>query len=323
MEFKEEAFQYLSADGSTSIHALCWKDADPARRHVGVVQIIHGAAEHVGRYRELAEFLAGHGFIVCGEDHIGHGQTALHGASGAAGLSHMPVKGGADILIADVDKLRQMVTERHPALPCHMLGHSMGSYILRVYLSRHAQGLDGAIISGTGQQKPSLSAFAHRAAVILAALRGETHRSKMLDSMGIGSLNKSLDKPRTTVDWLSYDEGNVDAYLADELCGNMFSVGAYATLADLMSRCVMPQTVLGMAEANRELRALFISGRDDPVGDFGTGVELAADSFKAAGMKDVELQLYEGMRHEILNETGKRKLFAEILDWLGRAGEAG
>ena len=149
MQFLE--FSYPSADGLHTIHAAQWV---PQGRPRGVVQIVHGVAEHIGRYDAAARFLCSHGFLVCGEDHLGHGRTASDGKFG-----YFAPRGGWELVVRDIRRLRELVGEQHPGVPYFLLGHSMGSFVARTYLIRWPGSLDGCILSGTGQEGAPLIAF--------------------------------------------------------------------------------------------------------------------------------------------------------------------
>lgn len=311
----ESAFSYPSADGSTSIRARLWEPssgtssvADAPR---AVVQVVHGMCEHMGRYDAFARFLAEHGIAVCGEDHIGHGASA----AGPEELGHMPPREGKDILIADVDALRRMMTRRSDGeVPYFLFGHSMGSFIVRAYLTRpYAEGLAGAVLCGTGQQPRALSTAGNLLARALGRVLGTRHRSALIDGMGAGAYGKRIDHARTPFDWLSTDPAVVDAYLADERCGFMFTVGGYAALTDLTGEIADPSAV---ARVPRDLPLLFVSGAEDPVGGNGKGVDAAVKALRDAGVEDVREILYPGMRHEILNEPGRAQVLSDILAWL-------
>ena len=304
---------YRSADGKTQIRSLLWEpEKSSGTSPAGIVQIVHGMAEHVERYDEFARYLACRGFIVCANDHVGHGKSV----SDEGEWGCLPVEGGKDILIADVHELRKTVASRYARqTPYIMFGHSMGSFIVRACLARQADGLAAAIICGTGQQPLLLSKLGNFFARRIAASKGEDHKSTFLDGLGAGAFAKKIENPRTQFDWISTDEAVVDAYIADEACGVMFSAGGYATLTDLTGE------VVGVAAAQavpKELPVLFVAGALDPVGDNGKGVEAAAEQFRRAGVRSVEVKLYEGMRHEILNEPGKAEVYADIATWIDR-----
>ena len=313
---------YPSRDGSSTIRALLWEPEDvhaggtPPR---GIVQIVHGMSEHVERYALFAEYLCGKGFAVCANDHIGHGQSAATEAD----LGHMPRHGGEDILVADVHELRGRVTgelaARFPAqeIPYVIFGHSMGSFVTRVYLTRHAFGVRAAVICGTGQQSVAMAVGGKVATGLIAAVRGERYRSSFADSLGAGGYAKAVENPRTPLDWLSTDERVVDEYIADPRCGQMFTVGAYSTLASLVKDAISPALA---KKIPKSLPMFFIAGSKDPVGDCGRGVMAAAQEYRDAGVERVDLKLYDGARHEILNERVRDEVQDDIEHWLADLG---
>ena len=307
---------FLSADGKSRINAKLWTcasfgspDAPGPETPKAVVQIVHGMAEYIDRYDDLASYLVGCGFVVCAEDHIGHGGSvddeSLYG--------HMPAHGGKDILISDAHMLRRIVSECYSGVPYVMYGHSMGSFIVRAYIARHGDGLAAAVLSGTGNVPEGLSKMGRSMARALAAMRGETYHSKMIDGMGAGGYGKKIENARTPLDWLSTDDAVVDAYIADPKCGFMFTVGGYATLLDLTAEVVTAECA---AKVPKALPCLFVAGDGDPVGDFGKGGEAAAKLLRDAGVETVDCTIYKGMRHEIHNEIGHEKVYSDIAEWI-------
>lgn len=304
----ESTAYFASQDGKTQIRALLWQD-DLQTAQKGIVQIIHGAAEHIERYRDFAEFLVGEGYVVCGADHVGHGKSVTHDEQ----RGHMPLKGGRDVLVQDTHTLKTLMSERFSGLPYVMFGHSMGSFILREYLTEYGEGLAAAIISGTGQQSPALSAVGGFVAKLIAATAGAEKRSKLLHNLGLGAYGKQIPDARTDLDWLSTDPATVDAYIADEESGMMFSAGSYVTLTELTGSMVKRTSSERIAKT---LPILFISGENDPVGENGVGVRKAVEQFRSAGINKVDLKLYAGKRHELLNEREKETVYRDIADWL-------
>ena len=307
---------YTSHDGKTRINAKIWTSAKfgdgkqaGAEKPKGVVQLIHGMAEYIDRYDDFASYLVERGFVVCAEDHIGHGKSAADPSE----FGHMPAHGGKDILIGDVHTLRRIVSELFPEVPYVVYGHSMGSFIARSYIARYGEGLAACVLSGTGNVPAALSGFGRTLARTLASMRGETYRSALIDGMGAGGYGKKIPNARTPLDWLSTDPAVVDAYIADELCGFMFTVGGYATLLDLTAEVVTPECA---AKVPKDLPILLVAGDGDPVGDMGKGVEAAAQLLRDAGVKEVDCKLYEGMRHEIHNEIGHEQVYDDIAQWI-------
>ena len=311
---------FKSHDGKTQIKGIVWA---PERTRAGglatspaaVVQIVHGMSEHIGRYDDFARFLAARGFVVCAHDHVGHSKSV----AGPDDWGCLPVDGGKEVLIEDVHELRKTVAARYSRqTPYFLFGHSMGSFITRAYLARYAEGLSGAVLCGTGNQSRALSKAGNLLARRIAASKGADARSDRLHALGAGAFSKQIEGARTPFDWLSTDPAVVDAYIDDELCGAMFSAGGYATLTDLTGEVASPSCA---AKVPSDLPVLFIAGAQDPVGACGKGVEAAAGLLRRAGVRDVGVKLYEGMRHEILNEPGHVEVYEDVLAWMERHAE--
>ena len=302
-----EDVTFPSADGKSTIHARFWAPREHSPR--AVVQVVHGMSEHIRRYDEFARYLVGRGYAVCGDDHIGHGASASADKRGC-----IPARGGNDALIADEHTLRGIAAEKFPGTPHVLFGHSMGSFITRCYLGRHGEDLAAAVICGTGTIPVPVSRAGHAAARAVAALRGEDHRSALLDSLGSGAYSKAVPGP-TGLEWLSHNEENIQGYIADEECGFMFSAGGYSALTALTAEACSKACA---AAVPHDLPLLYIAGDGDPVGDMGHGVRAAAQLARDAGSVDVTCTIYLKMRHEILNEDGREEVFADVADWLER-----
>jgi alpha-beta hydrolase superfamily lysophospholipase len=305
-----------SADGNSRIRGYLWWDENPLEAEVkprGVVLLLHGMCEHIERYDEFARDLARHGYLACGHNQIGHGSSTTPERLGC-----LPVD-GREALLADVHELRRLVVERvGENVPLFVFGHSMGSFTTRSYISRHGDGLAGAVICGTGFVPVAKSRAGRTLARLISRLRGEDYKSKLLHSMADGSYSKAVENARTEFDWLSHNEENVERYIADEACGFMFSAGGYATLTDLTAEVC---TLECAQRVPHQLPLLFIAGAEDPVGDMGEGVAKAADLARQAGSTDVTCKIYHGMRHEILNERDRRLVFGDVLSWLDKRTE--
>ena len=304
---------YLSHDGKTQIKARMWAPKKGSTLSPkGIIQIVHGMAEHIDRYDDFACFLAQRGFVVCGHDHIGHGESAAN--PGQWGC--MPACGGKEILVEDTHELRRIVAARFSGKTPHiLLGHSMGSFIVRCYLARYGQGIAAVVLSGTAQQPLLISKLGHFAAQRIASSKGEDFKSTFLDSLGAGAFAKKIKTPRTAFDWISTDEAVVDAYIADDSCGVVFSAGGYATLTDLTGEMVKSNCVMKVPPS---IPVCFVSGSLDVVGENGKGVNKAAEMFRRAGIKQIDVKIFEGMRHEILNEQKKELVYASIVNWIER-----
>ena len=274
-----------------------------------MIQIEHGIAEHINRYDDFACFLAENGFVVVGDDHLGHGQTITDPAD----LGFFADSDGWNYVVKDMDKLRDLMHREYPDLPYIFFGHSMGSFLTRTYLIEHPDKYDAAIISGTGQQGKALVFAGYTAANLMVRKLGARGDGQKLNDMAFGSYCKKIPNPRTPFDWLSRDAANVDKYIEDPLCGFVAKVSLYR---DMMSGIRFIGNQKNVDKMNKEAPIYFMSGEEDPVGDYGAGVEKAYKSFCDAGIKDVMIRLYPGGRHEMLNEINRQDVYRDILKWL-------
>ena len=321
---KTTTITYASRDNASTVRALMWEPDEVAsggEAPRGLIQLVHGMSEHVDRYAGFARFLVDQGFAVCANDHIGHGRSV----SSAADLGHMPLEMGEDVLIADVQALRELALERLSrqcdmrvsGIPYVIFGHSMGSFITRVFLTRHAFGVRAAILCGTGHQARVLSGAGKALTRSLAKKHGERYVSDVVDGMAAGGYGKAIKDAKTDVDWLATDPEVVAEYQRDPLCGQKFTVGAYHVLTSLVSDATDPRLA---RKVPNSLPLLLIAGECDPVGECGAGVHRAAEMYRKAGVESVTEKLYPGMRHEILNEPIKGDVHRDVLAWLERQG---
>ena len=279
----------------------------PEGRPRAVLQMTHGMVEYIGRYEELARFLAGQGIAAVGHDHLGHGGTAATKED----YGYFGRPDGNRLLLDDIFAVTRWA-KALPALaglPWFLLGHSMGSFYARQYLCEHGGELSGAILMGTGWQ-PRAAALAGRALChLLAAFKGWHYRSKLVDGMAFGSYNRSFAPARTSKDWLNRDGREVDRYLADERCSFRFTLNGYDSLFTGLARLCDRRL---LAQVPKDLPLLFLSGADDPVGSRGKGVERAAQSLRDAGVRHIAVKLYPAARHELLLELNRQEVFADI-----------
>lgn len=298
-------FRYSSARSGHTIYAqeLC-PDTPPR----AVIQIVHGVAEHMGRYEEVSRFLAVHGFLVCGEDHLGHGKTVEDGSYG-----FFAPKGGWNLVVRDVRRLRELEGEKYPSLPYFLLGHSMGSFLTRTYLCRYPGTVDGAILSGTGQENALLVEAGKLLASLIARFKGPDYVSTLVNSLSLGAYNKQFKPTRTTADWISRDEGVVDRYLADPFCTFTPTVGMFR---DMLGGLQYIASEKALSQMDPSTPVYLFSGDQDPVGSNGKGVRKVYGYFQKHGTRDLQLKLYPGGRHEMLNERNKDEVYADVLSWL-------
>lgn len=307
---KEELY-YDSRDGKSKLHAVRYTP-DNAEDICCVVQIVHGMAEYIERYEEFARFLTARGCVVTGEDHMGHGKSV--GKTGKYG--YFCEQDPATVLVRDVHRLKKATQALYPDVPYVIMGHSMGSFITRNYMFRYGTGVNAAIIMGTGMQPPAVLAASKITAGIQRVFCGSEHVSRLIDKLAFGSYNKAIPNPRTSFDWLSRDNERVDKYIADPMCGFVFTVNGFSTLFELISRLHKQEN---LERIPRNLPVLMLSGDADPVGDYGKGVRKAYESLRDVGIENIRLKFYEGGRHELLNETNRDEVMNDIYTWLEEA----
>ena len=248
-----------------------------------VLQLSHGMVEYIDRYRPLAEYLADRGILVTGHDHLGHGASIRTKED----YGYFAEPDGNRAVLADLHAVTVLTKELYPNLPYFLLGHSMGSFYARQYLCEYGRELNGAIIMGTGFQPKALVKVAKTLCRVLAAFHG----------------------------WLNRDQAEVDKYLAEERCTFTFTLNAYYSMFSGILRLHDPAF---LARMPKELPLLFLSGDADPVGEQGKGVRRAIQSLKDAGVQNIESIFYPGARHELLVETNKQEVFADIAAWLDK-----
>ncbi len=304
---RKEEFYFDSRDGKSKIHGVKYM---PDTENVsGVVQIIHGMAEYVERYEGFARFLTDRNFVVVGEDHLGHGKSVGEGQVQGYFCSQDP----ATVVVRDSHRLKKMTQQLYPGVPYYIVGHSMGSFILRNYMMRYGTGIDGAVVMGTGMQPGAMVKFAKTLSKLVKLFGGAKRPSKFVNQLAFGSYNQKIENPRTVSDWLSRDEAEVDKYIADPDCGFVFTGNGFHTLFELIDRACNKEN---MKKIPADLPLFFVAGDGDPVGDYGAGVTKAYEAVKEAGVKDVEIKLYPESRHEILNDFDREQVMNDIYDWL-------
>ena len=301
----KKEFYYPSADGKTQIHAIRW---EPEGEPVAIVQIIHGMIEFIDRYDDFARYLAEHGFLVTGEDHLGHGKSVISDAY----YGYFGEKGN-EWIISDIHKLRTMMQEEYPGKKYLMLGHSMGSFLVRQYITEndaeYAQGLSGVVIMGTGWTPNAVSGLAR----IIAKLMGTKKTGKTaetIDKMAFGAYLKKIDNPRTVSDWLTKDTEIGDKYRANPLNKFHFTPNAYYHMFSGMQKA---HDIKRMKKLPAGLPILFASGAEDPVGNWGEGVRKAFMTYTGNTECRIDIRLYDNDRHEILNETDRADVYADML----------
>lgn len=271
----------------------------------GVVQIVHGMAEHISRYDAAAQALNAAGYAVVGHSHLGHGEKAPL-------LGHFAGENGWDALIEDVHALRLATQKEYPGVPYFLLGHSMGSFVTRGYCLKYEKGLAGVVLSGTGHFSKPVVMLAKAVASVQCALGGARKPSRLVEKLSSAGYNRGYEDVQTNFDWLSRDRDQVALYIADPFCGFTFTAGAYRDMFDGLSR-LYPEK-LGTME--KDVPIYLFAGDMDPVGNHGEGVKQVAEELRSAGVRDVTLRLYPGGRHEMFNEINRDEVYTDLIAWL-------
>ena len=305
----KQHFYYKSSDGIHKISGYRWLPEQGT--YLGIVQIVHGMVEYVDRYDDFARFLCENGYIVVGEDHLGHGDSVRSESE----WGYFTKYDGFNYIIKDLHTLHLKQAREFPDLPYFFLGHSMGSFLTRIYISYYGKSLAGAIIMGTGNQPPALALIGKGLSSLIALFKGEKYRSRFINNLAFGSYNRRFKPARTPYDWLTKDKAIVDEYRKDPRCTFIFTISAYKELFDGVMYVGKKSNI---GKTPKELPLLLTSGAQDPVGGFGKGVIHVYDMYKAAGIDDVSIKLYDDDRHEILNETDRAQVYQDILAWLVR-----
>ena len=286
-------FSYESADGRR-LAGYRWTAQDE-QTSAGVVVLVHGMGEHVRRYDHVADALTSYGFVVYGHDHRGHGASVA--ATDPPG--HLGPNGWW-ALVDDLNLLIARARSDHPGLPVVMVAHSMGSFAAQQFLLDHGSSVDAVALTGT-------------AAVDLL--------EPALDLSGdleLSAFNAAFHPARTDFDWLSRDESIVDAYIADPLCG--FGIDT-ASLKDMFAGARRLADPAEVARIPRDLPLYVAVGSKDPVNAGLTLLWALVDRYRAAGLDDVTVRVYDEGRHEILNETNRAAVIDDLVHWLRRASQ--
>lgn len=299
----KEEFSFGSADNITQLHGIKWI---PEGKIKGIIQISHGMLEHIDRYDEFASFMSSRGILVVGHDHLGHGSSLLSEEK----RGYFSEKEGNKTVLRDIHSLRLKIEEEYPGVPYFLMGHSMGSFLVRQYITTYGKGIKGLFIVGTGHQPYSLVQMGLLISKVIAAFKGEQYRSKFVNSLAIGSNNNYFKPSRTAVDWLSRDEKIVDTYINDKRNDFIFTLNAYL---NMFSGMLELYNMKNLKKIPKDLPVIFMSGDKDPVGNFGKDIKKLVKQYQALGISDVSYKLYKDDRHEILNELDRDIVYNDMI----------
>lgn len=298
---------FLSADRCTEIHYHAWLPDDAPR---AVLVLFHGMLEHSARYTDFAAALNAQGIAVYAQDHLGHGES-VHPENPRG---HFADCGGNGFVIRDCLHMLELAHAAHPKAPLFLMGHSMGSFLTRQLLHQFTlPALSGVILMGSGHQARAAVRLAHAVTGAVARHKGTRHKSDILYKLILGSNNRRCHPHRSNFDWLSRLPENADAFAADPLIADNFTAQAYHDMLGGMLTNYDPRR---LAALDTSIPILILSGDADPIGEYGKGVRRLLSDYQALGYNDATMILYEGARHELLNETNRDQVTADILNWM-------
>lgn len=306
MNYNFNEFRFPSADGKNTIYAEIYTPKNVAPR--AIVQLAHGMIDYTGRYTALASFLCSHGFIFAGNHHLGHGKSV----STPEDFGYFAEKDGYKLVIEDVHTMNKHLHKSYPDLPIVLLGHSMGSFISRLYVAEYPSTVSGVIIHGTGGPNP-LVGVGKLLAKLIRCFNGPRHRSNLINKMAFGSYNKRYPKEEGSNAWLTRDLEKVAGRDTDEFTSFKFTVSGYIDLFTFLASC---NSKAWYKKYPKKLPTLIMSGDMDPVGDYGKGPRHVYKQLMINGADNVSIKMYEGARHELFNEYNCDEVFADMLAWL-------
>lgn len=295
---------FPSADG---VHKINYCVFVPDGEIRAVVQISHGMCEYIDRYDEFAEYLTGQGYLVCGNDHLGHGGS-VEDESERGWFSE---ENGWQNAVEDLYSMTKIIRHDYPGVPYFLFGHSMGSFLARAYVTKHGRGLDGAVFCGTSggmEGIPELLVFIE----MLEKVHGGKYRSRLVDKMAFGMYNSKIPDKASRYDWISRDKDIVEMYGNDPKCTFIFTLNGFKNLAEVLWYVSSDKWFETYPKA---LPTYLIAGSADPVGDYGRGVLKVYNRLSAEDC-DVEMKIYDGARHELVNETNRQEVYDDVVDFI-------
>ena len=308
MNYNFSEITYPSKDGKNTVYACLYTPKFSTAK--GIVQIVHGMVDYVNRYEPLAEFLTGEGYIVAGNHHIGHGKSAACEED----LGFFGEESAVDVLVRDVHTLNRYLRDTFPTLPLVIFGHSMGSFIARLYIEKYPHSIKGAVIHGTSGPVFAVGLGKLLASIVIRT-RGARYRSKLLTNLVLSRYNSHFPKSEGHNAWLTRDAEMIKGHDEDPFSSFVFTASAYKDLFILLSRSNRREW---FSAYPRSLPTYVVSGSEDPVGKYGKGPEYVYKHLLMAGCEKLTLKIYQGARHELFLETNREEIYRDLLSWLNK-----
>lgn len=296
---------FIKGSEGKDVFLRIWDDVEYP---IGIVQVLHGMAEHSARYNDFAQFLNNKGYIVYADDHRGHGYSIAAGEV----LGYIGDDGFNNI-VEDERIISKLIKKEYKELPLYIFAHSFGSFIGQEYIIRYSKEIDGIILSGSAKQ----DGIDVKAGRILASIQNRffdsSSEAKLIDKLSFGSYNKKVGDQNTKFDWLSQDNEQVKEYMEDKFCGFISPINFYYHIFKAFEELYK---VDRLKTISKSLPILVLSGGMDPVGKYGRSVKRLYNQYKDLDMENLTLKLFEGGRHELLNEINREEVFEFVYDWL-------
>ncbi len=300
---------YPSADKRSTIVGDIYEPA--SGEIIGIVQLSHGMIDYPGRYGALAEFLCQRGFVLAGNHHLGHGKSVADEKD----YGYFCEGDGTLCLLRDLHQMNRALRERYAGKPIVMLGHSMGSFLSRLYAERYPHTIAGHIIHGTGGPHKVMLPIGRALISVIALFRGRRHRSKLISGLAFAGYNAKFDKSEGKWAWLTRDTERVAHRDNDKYTSFIFTLEGYNELFRMISAA---NTKKWFTSYPKNMQTLIMSGDMDPVGQYGRGVNYVFKHMLMGGCSNLKLKTYEGARHELFNETCRDEVFCDILEFLNK-----
>ena len=276
----------------------------------GVIQLVHGMSEWMGRYDYFAEKLASEGYLVYGHDHCGHGNSS----ESIDRIGYVSNNNGFYLMVEDIKEVNNIIRKENKDIPVILFGHSMGSFLSQRYLEEYGETIDGLILSGTNGKPKSFTKLGLLICKMEMLSKGRGHRSKLMDKLSFGGFNSSVKNPKTNFDWLCSDEKEVKKYIEDDFCGFIYPTELYFDLINGLWDIHKEENLNKIKKLN--IPIYIFAGDRDPVGYMGKGIINLYNTYKNIGVKDLSYKLYKDGRHEMLNEVNKDSVILDIITWI-------
>lgn len=302
---KKFYFSYLSSNQKTTINAVKWL---PEFSPKAIVLVAHGVTEYIERYERLAYILTQKGYIVVGNDHLGHGRSISDNKK-----MYMGELGSWKYAVEDIKVCHEMISREYPSLPVYLLGFSLGSFLIRSYLSDYNPNVNRVFLVGTGYQSPWKISLIKNTVKSEIKKYGAENPSPKVTKLSFGTYNKKISNPKTPYDWLTTSEPSLKQYMEDPMIGKELSTSLFYEMLELIAYTSSNKCI---DKINKNIPIILLSGKDDPVGDMGKGVSKFNKILKKKGFKTA-ITLFTNMRHDIFNEQNNDRVYETIIKYLG------